>query len=409
MANIKNSSNDILTKQKYLGDKGLIVFLVLLSAFGPLSTDLYLPALPTMTTYFNVPEYMTNLTLILFFIFFSIGILIWGPLSDKYGRRPILLVGLIIYTIASILCAASFSIYQLIFFRIFQAIGGGSASAVATAIVKDVYRGKKQESTLAIVQSMVMIIPAVAPVVGALLLTFTSWRGVFVIQGVLCLLIFGGSVIFQETIKTRGNGNILQTIGRLGVVLKNPRFSSLLIIFSMTGISMMAFISGSSYIYQNVFGLSSQTYSYFFAFNALGMLLGPLIYIKLSAYFRRFSIINIVFLVILFSGIGIVLFGNISPLIFALVLLPSTIAVSCARPPGVYLMLDQQVEDAGSASSLMGSFGTVMGSVGIIIVSFNMDNLVLTVGFLNILLALLAGGLWLLVSRRPFLNRVKED
>lgn len=84
-----NSTKKGVTHQKYLGDRGLLIFLVFLSAFAPLSTDLYLPALPTMTTYFNVPEYLTNLTLILFFIFFSAGILIWGPLSDKYGRRPI--------------------------------------------------------------------------------------------------------------------------------------------------------------------------------------------------------------------------------------------------------------------------------------------------------------------------------
>ena len=151
----------------------------------PLSTDLYLPALPTMTIYFHVPEYQINLTLILFFIFFSLATLIWGPLSDKYGRRPILLIGLTGYTIASILCADSSSVYQLILFRVMQAIGGGAASAVAMAIVKDVYQGRKRESILALVQSMIVISPALAPVVGALLLNFTSWRGVFVTQAII--------------------------------------------------------------------------------------------------------------------------------------------------------------------------------------------------------------------------------
>ena len=94
------SLNKNTPRQKYLGDRGMLIFLVFLSAFAPLSTDLYLTALPTMTTYFNVPEYLTNLTLILFFIFFSLGILIWGPLSDKYGRRPVLLVGITGYASA---------------------------------------------------------------------------------------------------------------------------------------------------------------------------------------------------------------------------------------------------------------------------------------------------------------------
>lgn len=405
---IKTASNDSTAKQKYLGDRGLLIFLVFLSAFAPLSTDLYLPALPTMTTYFNVPEYLTNLTLILFFIFFSAGILIWGPLSDKYGRRPILLVGITGYAIASLLCAVSVSIDQLILFRVLQAIGGSSASAVATAIVKDVYLERKREKTLALVQSMVIIVPAVAPVIGALLLTFTSWRGVFIIQGILGVIILTGSIVFQETLKHRGSGNILHTLGRLGVVLKNPGFTSLLIIFSLSSISGLAFISSSSYIYQNDFGTTSQIYSYFFAFNALAMMLGPLIYIKLSNHFKRFSIINLCFGITILSGLAIVLLGQNNPFIFALALFPATLAQSCSRPPSAYLMLDQQAEDAGSASSLMGSFATIMGSFGMIIISFNMDHLIPVIGGLNIILGLLSGGLWLAVTKAPLHSKIRE-
>jgi Arabinose efflux permease len=361
-----------------------------------------------MTTYFNVPGYLTNLTLILFFIFFSVGMLIWGPLSDKFGRRPVLLVGVTGYAIAGLLCAVSGNIYQLIFFRVLQAIGGSSASAVATAIVKDVYLERKREKTLAIVQSMVIIVPAVAPVIGALLLTLTSWRGIFIIQGLLGIIILLGSIAFQETIEKRGSGSILRTLGRLGVVLKNPAFTSLLFIFSLSSISGLAFISSSSYIYQNDFGVSSQIYSYFFAFNALAMMLGPLIYIKLSNHFKRFSIINLCFGITILSGLAILLFGQSNPFIFALALFPATLASSCARPPSAYLMLDQQTEDAGSASSLMGSFATIMGSLGMIIISFNMDNLILIIGSLNIILGLLSGGLWLVVTKTPLLSKIRE-
>lgn len=404
-----SSLNDNAIKQKYLGNRGMLIFLVFLSAFAPLSTDLYLPALPTMTSYFNVPEYLTNLTLILFFIFFSLGILIWGPLSDKYGRRPILLVGITCYAIASLLCAASGNIYQLIVFRVLQAIGGSSAAAVATAIVKDLYKERKREKTLALVQSMVIIIPAVAPVIGALLLTFTSWRGVFIIQGILGIIILLCSIAFQETLKIRGTGNILHTLGRLGVVLKNPRFTSLLIIFSLPNIAGLAFITSSSYIYQNDFGVSSQVYSYFFAFNALAMLFGPLIYIKLSNHFKRFSIINLCFATMVLSGLAIVLVGQFSPWIFALALFPATVASSCSRPPSAYLMLAQQPDDAGSASSLMGSFATIMGSLGMIIISFNMDYPILIIGGLYAILGLLSGGLWLSATNRPLLSSIKKS
>ncbi|MCR4429725.1 MAG: multidrug effflux MFS transporter [Tepidanaerobacteraceae bacterium] len=395
-------------KQTYLGDKGLIVFLALLSAFVPLSTDLYLPALPTMTKYFQTHSHLTNLTLILFFVFFSLGTLIWGPLSDKYGRRPILLAGLVGYIIASFLCSISLNVYQLIIFRILQAAGGSVSSALATAIVKDVYEGRKRESTLALVQSMVLICPAVAPVIGALLLKITSWRGVFVTQALLGMAAFAAALAFRETLEARSSGSLIHTIGRLGVVLKNPGFTSLLIIFSMLSITFMAFISSSSYIYQDVFLLSSQVYSYYFAFNAAGMLVGPLIYLRLSARFRRFSIINACFGVIILSGILIYTLGNSCPQAFAIMLLPATIATSCTRPPSTFFMLEQQKEDAGSASSLMSSFATVMGSVGMVIVSFFPGNLVKIVGAVNIIFGMICGLMWLAATKKPFLSRVRE-
>ncbi|MDR3552864.1 MAG: MFS transporter, partial [Clostridia bacterium] len=107
--------------QKYLGSGGLIAFIALLSAFVPLSTDLYLPALPTMARYFNAPQALVNLTLILFFVFYSAGTLFWGPLSDKYGRKPVILSGLVLYLAAGVLCAVSLNIYLLVLFRVLQA------------------------------------------------------------------------------------------------------------------------------------------------------------------------------------------------------------------------------------------------------------------------------------------------
>ena len=198
---------DASQRQKYLGTKGLIVFLALLSALVPLSVDIYLPALPTMTRYFQVAEYKTNLTLILFLVFYSLATLVWGPLSDKYGRRRVLLTGLTGYAIAGVLCALSLNIYELMLFRALQAVGAGAATAVATAIVRDTYQGRKREKILALVQSMAVISPALAPVIGALMLTLTSWRGVFVVQAILGVAAVAGAIAFQETLKTRGSGN----------------------------------------------------------------------------------------------------------------------------------------------------------------------------------------------------------
>ena len=332
--------------QKFLGSKGLIAFIALLSAFVPLSTDLYLPALPIMTKYFHAPQTLTNLTLTLFFIFFSVGTLFWGPLSDKYGRKPVLLIGLSLYFVAGALCAVSPNIHLLIVFRVLQALGGSAGSAVAMAIVKDVYSGRQRESVLALVQSMVVIAPAVAPVLGALLLKFTSWKGIFVTFAVIGLIAVAGASAFEETSTRLKVGTIMQTLGRLGVVLKNPAFTLLLILFSLANIAGMAFISSSTYIYQEGFKLSGEVYSYYFALNAVGMLLGPVLYIWLSGFFRRQFIINICFAVMAASGLLVCIFGSTKPCIFALSLLPATISLSCIRPPSALLMLEQQKSDS---------------------------------------------------------------
>ncbi|HNQ51624.1 MULTISPECIES: multidrug effflux MFS transporter [Methanothrix] len=393
-------------RQKYLGNRGLIALIAFLSAFVPLSTDLYLPALPGMSKYFQVSAEQVNLTLIFFFIVFAAGMLFWGPLSDKYGRRPILIAGLAIYSLAGFLCAISQDINQLIAFRILQAIGGSSASAVAMAMIKDVYDSRNREMILAWVSSMVLISPMAAPVLGALLLGFTSWRGVFVVLGVIGLIAFSGSLALVETLNTRYTGTLSQSIGRLAVVLKNPGFLSLLIVFSMLSFSSMAFIASSSYIYINGFGLSEKLFSLYFAFNALGMIGGPMLYLRLSKRFRRYSIIIAGFISTFLGGLLVYHLGSLQPWIFALCLFPATIMGSCIRTPGANLMLEQQEEDTGSASALMSCFGILMGSMGMTVISQEWSNTIRILGLMNILVGVLCLCLWLLLSNRPFVKQI---
>lgn len=404
----ENSADSSAVRQKYLGKSGLVIFIALLSAFVPLSTDLYLPALPTMVDYFGSAEATVNLTLILFFVCFGAGTLICGTLSDKYGRRPVLLIGLAIYLIAGILCALSRDIYFLIFFRILQALGASAASAVATAMVKDVYAGRKRESILAMVQSMVIISPAVAPVLGAFLLGITSWRGIFVVLGVIGVAAFIFAVLFTETLQKKETGSVLKTLGRLGVVLKNRGFTILLLVFSISSVAFMSFISMSSYIYQDQFHLSGQVYSYYFAFNASGMFLGPLLYMALSSRFKRRFIINVCFIAIAVGGTLVCLFGSAGPWVFALTLFPATLCTSCIRPGGTYLMLDQQKGDSGATSSLMGAGATVMGSIGMCIASMNWSSLVFMVGMMNVIVGVLCGVLWFVFYPKPFIRHFGE-
>lgn len=398
----------VARRQKYLGEMGLIALITFLSAFVPLSTDLYLPALPGIADYFGVSADLSNLTLILFFVFFSVGTLFWGPLSDKHGRRPILLIGLSIYSAASLGCAGSWDIHHLIAFRILQAIGGGGAVAVATAMIRDVYDSKSREPILAMVQSMVLISPAAAPVLGALLLKFMSWRELFLVLACIGLLALAGSIALQETITKCNTSSMLQALCRLCRVAGNPGFSSLLILFSLPSMSALAFIASSSYIYINGFGLSAQVYSYYYAINAIAMIFGPMLYMRVSRKCHRRSIIIVCFAAISASGLLISFVGGFQPWILTIVLLPATICGNCVRTPGANLMLEQQREDTGSAAALMSFSSIFIGSIGMTIISLNWSNTILVLGIMNILIGLVCEALWLRISQKPYVMQVPE-
>ncbi len=392
------------TSQKRLGSRGLIVLIALLSAFVPLSTDLYLPALPTMSQHFHSDPAQINLTLTAFFVCYAFGTLLWGPLSDRYGRRPVLLAGLSVYVLASGLSAMAWSVPALIAFRALQAAGGSAAGAVATAIVKDVYGGQKRLSVLAIVQSMVLISPAVAPVLGAFLLRITTWRGVFWVLALIGAIAIGGTLLFSETIQERSTGQLLHSLGRLGKVLQNRSFTPLLLLFSLGGISGLAFIASSTYIYQDGFHLSEQAYSFFFSLNALGMISGPMIYLRLYRRFKSETIIRTCYAFILAAGVLVICFGGLAPWVFALCMLPSSIAGSCSRAPVSNLMLEQQKGDTGSVSSVIGCTGLLMGSLGMTIISLPWGNTIVALGVMTLSTAGVTLLLWPLAmkgARRP--------
>ncbi|KPL98911.1 MULTISPECIES: multidrug effflux MFS transporter [Vibrio] len=380
----------------------MLFFLVIISAFPPLTIDLYLPALPQMVEVFNTDRSMVNLTLSSYFVTYAIGLLFWGPLSEKFGRKPILLIGLAGYMVASILCAMTNSIEQLIGARVFQAFAGSAITVIATAIVKDLYDGREREKIMATIMSLVIIAPMVAPVFGAFLLKIASWRMMFV-----TLAIFGAfaSVLaccYRETLENKYQGSIFRSWGRMGVVMKNRSFVKLLVIFSIIPMALMGFLAAGSYIYIDHFGLTEQQFSYAFAFNALCASFGPTIYMKLSYRMPVQKVISGCFALLALAGIFTLTIGDLSPWFFMFIAAPATLMAIIMRVPGTNLMLNQQDHDTGSAVALIQFFSMICGSLGMVLVSIRPESLIENLGFIQLSVGTLGGLMWLMVRNKEF-------
>ncbi len=389
-------------EQPVLGRKGTLFLLIVLGAFPPLTMDLYLPALPQMTDTFSTSHSRINLTLGAYMIAFAVGMLFWGPLSERTGRKPVLFAALTLYIVASLLCAASFDVEALIASRIIQGFAGGGVTVIGTSIVKDLFDGRERERVMATVMSLVLIAPMGAPILGAFLLKVASWHMMFVFLAIFgsCVLLFVTQ--YRETLAEKSTGPFLRSWNRLGVVLVNPRFAYLLVIFSLAPMSLMSFIGISSYVYVDGFGMSEQTYSFVFAFNAGCAMIGPTLYLRLTRVFPVQNVILACFAIIVLGGVAMLLWGGLSPIIFAAIAAVMTIAVIVVRVPGANLLLDQQQRDTGSAAALIQFSVTLMGAAGIQIVTLNAQNLVHNYGVLLVLVGTICAMLWLLVKNKPF-------
>ena len=390
--------------QPKLKRKGLIGMILLLSMTAPLSTDMYLAAFPKIIKEFQTNEQMLNYTLVGFFLFFAIGMLFMGPLSDKYGRKPILLSGLGIYIVSSLMCALSTGIEMLIIFRILQAIGAGAMVAVSLALVKDSFDDTERPKIIALIQMLSVFAPTLAPIIGAMVIKYLNWQMTFV---VLSLIVFGTTImalLFKESLPKdkRFKGNILENFISLGTIYKNKAFTVFLLATGFTGAIYMAFIAISSYIYMDWFKLSETEYSLFFAFNSIILMIGPNVYLKVKDKLTARQIVLYSFGTIMLGGILTILIGKYSPFIFVLTFLPITFSNSFLKAFSANVLLGQKEMNAGAASSVISFTNTAIGALGMVLGALPWMNYIFGLGCIAVIAMILSFGFIFLFFKQKY-------
>ncbi|PKG23252.1 multidrug effflux MFS transporter [Niallia nealsonii] len=346
----------------------MILILGSLAAFGPLSIDMYLPALPSLAAEFHTTSGLAQLSLSFFLIGLAGGQLVAGPLSDSIGRRLPLLVGLILYMITSLLCVFSPSIYSLIFLRLLQGIAGSAGIVISRAVVRDLYSGTELTKFFALIALVNGAAPILAPVLGGQFLRFGTWQGIFILLSLIGLIMFI-SVRFYlpETLSAEkrvpgGLGNTLVTFKR---ILADRGFLGYALAQGFVMASMFSYISGSPFVVQDIFGASPQIYSLIFAVNGLGIVLATQITGRIAGRIEEKRLFVIGLMINVVSGICLVIASLLNAgLLWHLVPLFFVVSsVGVVTTTGFTLAMQTQGKNAGSASALLGVLSLLMGGL----------------------------------------------
>ncbi len=340
------------------------MFLAAIAAVPALATDMYLPALPMIAKQWGVPDSRVALSLVLWFASFSVFLLVCGPLSDKHGRRPVLLGGLALFAGASLACALASDAAQLIAFRILQGIGAAGPSSMCMAICRDRYEGPRRKYILAWIGIILGLTPMIAPTIGALLLRLAHWRFIFVVQaglgGILGLTAWR---LYRETAAQRVTGRWLTLMGRYVHLARNHRYTLSVAAMGLISGPFFGFIAFAPILYIQIFGLSSQAFGLLFGLNALMGICGAFVCTRAMKRLPDKVLLTVCLIGCVAGGAGILLWGDRHYAAFAAAMCTVTFFGGMSRPLSNNLILEQVRHDIGSASSFLVFYQFLVGAL----------------------------------------------
>ena len=385
------------------------LFLLLggLTAFGPLSIDMYLPALPAISHDLVASESLIQLTLTACLIGLALGQLLSGPLSDSLGRRRPLLVGVAIYVLASLLCALAPTAWILVLLRLVQGLAGAAGIVIARAIVRDMYSGVPAARYFSRLILVMGVAPILAPVLGGQILRFGSWHGIFVVLAIVTGLLFVGALAWlPETLpahlRSAGSlGNTGRTFRKLG---SDIRFVGFAVSAGLAFGAMFAYIAGSPFVLQAIYRISPQTFAIIFGLNALGFVIASQVNGSLVSRIAPSRLLTGGLIVESIAGLAVLAVITVGGLGLPLLLLPLFVMVSSIGfvvPNATALALSRHPEAAGTGSALLGVIQSGIAAFGAPIVGIAGITSALPMGTVIAVAACGAIAVYLVTSRRP--------
>jgi MFS transporter, DHA1 family, multidrug resistance protein len=341
------------------GTFGLTLLLAMLTGLGPLSIDLYLPSLPDIAHALNAPTARTQLTMSSYLIGFAVGQVIYGPLSDRHGRRPVLLAAIALYLTSTVACAAAQSVELLIAARLLQGISGSGAIVLARAIVRDIYSGVQAARELSLMGSISAFAPIVAPMIGGMLQTAFGWRASFVCMsaGAIIVMVVAARLL-PETLRQRSgkSASPLAMLHGYGAVLRHRGFLVYLGILTISYAGLFAWVSGASVVLQSVYGLSAVAFGFTFALGAGGYMLGAIIATRLVVRLGLDRTIWVGVIVLAVGGLTLaaVVAAGIPGVWLVVAMAVYLAGLGLAMPQAMAGALTPFPDRAGTAASLMG-------------------------------------------------------
>ena len=355
-----------MNPQKYLPQWVIILLIVILSTIPPFSTDMFLPALPEMVQSFGTTEAVLNITLYGFMFFQAVFMLLLGPISDKYGRKPILTVSIIIYIITSLLASVAPTIETFILCRMIQGASSGGMMVISIALIKDCFEERIRNTVLTLTVVLGVVGPVASPILGAYIIEAINWQSTLAFPGLLTIICLIITLLFSESLPTEEKltGNLPSVYKRMAGVCRHKSFMTFLFAMGIFSLPFMAYLAVSSYIFVEGFGIAGTTYSYMLAVNAILGTLGMLLLQRLTKG-RSNKTMGVIVIIFAFVSSFILLgAGHLNAAVCFIGTTFMVISAFAARPYALGILMSQFDGDTGSVSSVFNFTLVFIGCLG---------------------------------------------